>query len=217
VAYTPDWESLTDALKRVVAAGTSENDAKTYLCDAMRDRKIAVRVRIAASDHEMRGQFFLSAQRNVGVPLHLKPGDFDWAQSRPLAPWRIGPSAGQHYTWLGSWQDRELDLIEVATADVIDVLCGEPSVNAPQGIPPAQSPQADAGERKTGPRPKKLEETKQTMRTEIANGQQTVAGLRDMLEKNLASHYGVSRDTARKARNEVLSEFVENSRSTNDK
>ena len=32
-----------------------------------------------------------------------------------------------------------------------------------------------------------------------------------MLEKDLAQTYGVSRDTARKARNDVLSEFVENS------
>jgi DNA-binding GntR family transcriptional regulator len=55
------------------------------------------------------------------------------------------------------------------------------------------------------------------MRRDIAEGRQ----LEDMLEKELAHIYGVSRDTARKARIAVLSEYVENSNSdkssTNDK
>jgi hypothetical protein len=38
-------------------------------------------------------------------------------------------------------------------------------------------------------------------------GKITAAGLEGELEKNLAADYGVSRDTARKARNAVLSEF----------
>jgi hypothetical protein len=65
--------------------------------------------------------------------------------------------------------------------------------------------------RRRGRRATKLELTKETMRRDIQEGRQTAATLNDMLEKNLASNYGVSRDTARKARNTVVSEFDENS------
>jgi hypothetical protein len=41
------------------------------------------------------------------------------------------------------------------------------------------------------------------MRDDIQQGRRTVAELKNMLEKNLAETYGVSRDTARKARNAV--------------
>jgi len=49
------------------------------------------------------------------------------------------------------------------------------------------------------------------MRRDIREGRQTAATLNAMLEKNLVSSYGFSRDTARKARNAVLSEIGENS------
>jgi hypothetical protein len=64
--------------------------------------------------------------------------------------------------------------------------------------------------RKRGRRPKKREQVKEAMRLSIQEGRQTSAGLRAMLEKNLASTYVASRDTVRQARNELLSEFDEN-------
>jgi DNA-binding GntR family transcriptional regulator len=48
------------------------------------------------------------------------------------------------------------------------------------------------------------------MRNDIQQGRRTLAELEIMLEKNLSELYGVSRDTARKARRAVLSEFGEN-------
>jgi hypothetical protein len=113
---------LADALQRVMAAGASEDESKTDLCRAMADRKIDVRVTIAASDNERQGQVFSGG--NVGVPPHLGPGDLEWAQSRPLGQWLIGPRPGEHYTWIGGWKDRPLSLIEAFTADVVAVLCG---------------------------------------------------------------------------------------------
>ena len=38
-----------------------------------------------------------------------------------------------------------------------------------------------------------------------------------MLEKELVEAYGASRDTARKARRQVLSEFISQQKPTNDK
>ncbi|MGO9047646.1 MAG: hypothetical protein ACLQFW_12280 [Xanthobacteraceae bacterium] len=70
--------------------------------------------------------------------------------------------------------------------------------------------------RRRGPKPTKLEKTKEKMRRDVQEGRQTADALENMLEKDLASSYGVSRDTARRARNAVLSEIVEHSISTNN-
>jgi DNA-binding GntR family transcriptional regulator len=48
-----------------------------------------------------------------------------------------------------------------------------------------------------------------TMELDIQEGRLTPADLRDMLEKNMAERYGVSRDTTRKALEAVLSEIVD--------
>ena len=55
------------------------------------------------------------------------------------------------------------------------------------------------------------------MRKDVSEKSLTVASLRAMPEKALAGQYGVSRDTARKARVDVLESFVENSNPTFDK
>jgi hypothetical protein len=65
--------------------------------------------------------------------------------------------------------------------------------------------------RKRGRLPLKLQQAKEAMQRDLHEGRENLASLRAMLEKNLAQKYGVSRDTARKARRGVLSEFVENS------
>lgn len=64
--------------------------------------------------------------------------------------------------------------------------------------------------RPRGAKPKKLERVKEAMKDDVKQGRHSIAELREMREKDLAAEYGVSRDTARKARNAV-SEFVENS------
>jgi hypothetical protein len=107
-----------------MATGVSEEQAKTDLCRAIADRKIAVRVRIAGTDRDYSGG-------NVSVPRHLRPGDLDWIQSRPFAQWPIGPRPGQHYYW--DWNNHPLDLIELSTRDVMDVLCnGNNAQDRPQ-------------------------------------------------------------------------------------
>jgi hypothetical protein len=86
---------------------------------------------------------------------------------------------------------------------------------APDGtipIPSAASKRlAEASLRRPrGAKPKKLEQVKKAMRNDILRGRRTMTELSDMLEKDLAAVFGVSRDTARKAR-KAVSEFDEKS------
>jgi hypothetical protein len=117
VLHTPDWEWLADALNRVVAIGIHESEAKIELCKAVADRKIAVRVKIAASETGIPRSLFYDD--NVQVPPHLKPDDFDWEQSRPRQRWPVGPVGPQSYTYpYWEWKRRQVDLVELATSDV---------------------------------------------------------------------------------------------------
>ena len=80
-----------------------------------------------------------------------------------------------------------------------------------------RKPGAAGPGRRRGARPEKFEQAKDAMRNDIQQGRLTVAELDNMLEKNLAAKYGVSRDTARKARKAVLSELNSRQIPTNDK
>ena len=135
----------------------------------------------------------------------------------------------------GHW---ELAWIELCRSDVTDVLC---AATEPQHAPETSSsrpalasqempvgpgsrstdeprkPGAVGSERARGPRPQKFEQTRDAMRNDLQQGRHTEAQLENMLEKNLATNYGVSRDTARKARKAVLSELNSRQIPTNDK
>jgi hypothetical protein len=65
---------------------------------------------------------------------------------------------------------------------------------------PAPEPGYDAPLHKRGPQSRKLEGVIARMRDDIENGKLTQPELATMLEKVMANRYGVSRDTARKAR-----------------
>jgi hypothetical protein len=64
---------------------------------------------------------------------------------------------------------------------------------------------------KRGPPPTTLEATKTRMRNDIDAGRYTAVQLRDMKQEALAKTYDVSRETARKALDAMLSEFPTNS------
>jgi len=68
-------------------------------------------------------------------------------------------------------------------------------------------PIAGAYQRKRGPRSHKREAVEASMTKAIREGFLTADSLRNMFEKELAFSYGVSRDTARKARNNVLGQL----------
>jgi hypothetical protein len=71
-------------------------------------------------------------------------------------------------------------------------------------LPKYQSVQISRPSGKTGPKTKKTEAVAERLRAEINSGKLTLAELAELKEQALANDYGVSRDTARKARNQVL-------------
>jgi hypothetical protein len=118
--YIPDWEPLPAAVKRIMASSVEESEAKANLCHAIADGKISVRVTLAGGKGAFSGG-------NVAPPAHLEPDDLDWDNSRPNAPWSIGPMPGQHYAWLDGWKKERFDRVEVSTADVLETLCTVPA------------------------------------------------------------------------------------------
>jgi hypothetical protein len=123
VIYTPDWESLANALQRVASAHNDLPGSKAAICNAISDKKIAVRVIVDPSHDRHGGMTF--AGGNIAVPFRLVPGDFDWANSRPLRQWEIGPRPIEHYTWIGGWRSEPISLIELRTADVTRAFLGK--------------------------------------------------------------------------------------------
>jgi hypothetical protein len=100
------------------------------------------------------------------------------------------------------WQNGTVDLPMTAPDDLIGTAASSPGTAL-------QNPVNQALPRKRARAPKKFERTKQAMKHDILQGRLTATELDSMLEREISERYGVSRDTARKARNAVLPEFVD--------
>jgi hypothetical protein len=231
--YVRIWERLSDALRRVMAAtGASRADAQLAICQAMADRAIRIRAQLKTWRRHntcMKSNALLESPA-FEIPPVIRPTDLDWEASCPKDTWVVVPGA---HSLDGPWS---LAWIELRISDVTEVLCGVPQPSEPVPRHPANrlatdnepapdraiglEPTEPREPRRRGRRASKFNATIAAMRQNIAAGQLTLAELGGMLEKNLVESYGVSRDTARKARNVVLSEMADpNSRQipTNDK
>jgi hypothetical protein len=125
--YVPHWERLPEAVKRVVATGANEDQAKQAICTAIADKKIKVRFSIASEESGASfGEHDVGTVRDgdeIEIPSQLAPNDFNWEQSRPLEPWR---DIRKGFSALAArWH---LEWIEVFTADVSEVLYGAENV-----------------------------------------------------------------------------------------
>jgi hypothetical protein len=96
------------------------------------------------------------------------------------------------------WQNGALDLPMTPPDDLIGTAATSPGTTL-------QNPVNQALPRRRARAPKKFEQTKQAMKRDILQGRLTATQLKTMLEREISDRYSVSRDTARKARNAVLS------------
>lgn len=213
--YVPRWEPLLEAINRMVARGLAEADAKSVLCNGIADRKIEVQLQLgrSATNSMVSGEPLTG--EDVQIPAQLSPGDMDWLNSRPLGQW---VARRERKPYLKGY--RPVKWLKVDREDVdrcLCCLCGaeEPSPRpAPARVqsdhtssrrPQERSPSSN----RRGPPPIKREQAREAMRRDIQEGKRSVEELRNMREKELEANYLFSRDTLRKARNEVLSEFSE--------
>jgi hypothetical protein len=167
------------------------------------------------------------AGTDFDIPTLIKPKAMDWEGSRPLKQWfvRRGGSA----SW-GFWDLEWIEISWISLADIVRAAQEQGDIqyasseSPPVGPAPrtaiTRKPDAAGSGRRRGPRPKQFERVRDAMRNGILQGRCTVTELDNMLEKSLVEDHDASRDTVRKARKAVLSEFGElNSRQTptNDK
>jgi hypothetical protein len=154
--YTPDWELLAHALDRVVLTHGDLEKSKAAICGAVADRRIAVRVTVSRGSR-YGGRTY--AAGNVDIPKRIDPDDFDWVQSSPLRPWRIGPQAGEHYAWIGGWEPEPIELIELRRIDVTAVLRCAESQNHIEPITPQTTERRSMPKlRKPAPKSEKIEQ-----------------------------------------------------------
>ena len=75
VPYVPDWERLPDAVKRVMATGVKEDQAKQAICKAIANRRIKVRFLVASEEGcSSFGEQVVGTVRGDGeieIPSHL--------------------------------------------------------------------------------------------------------------------------------------------------
>jgi hypothetical protein len=213
MTYVSEWERLPDAVRWVVETlGLSKDEVQTDMCRAIFDGAIKVRAQLknhATNGFTARGTVLEGADFQIEA---FTRNDIDWERSRPRKPWLV---RRERFRQPGYW---ELALLMVSRTDVRTVFCaaGQPAETArlsdERAVTSPSRKQAPVGPaagsaRRRGARPKKFERVCDAMRSDIQQGRRTVAELATMLEKNLSETYGVSRDTARKARRAVLSEL----------
>jgi hypothetical protein len=240
IPYVPAWGRLLDAIKPLMAGGRSKEVAQTDLCQAIADGRVKFRGKLMKRENRPTTSTRVLEGTDFPIPPEMKPEEVDWERSRPRKPLTIRPEIfGLPASWYFEW-------IKVCMADITNVFCragkqdgitqhassetpatstSRPALES-QERPVGPSPRSTAGPRKPGAagparrrgaRPRKFEQARDAMRNDIQHRRHTVAELENMLEKNLAANYGVSRDTARKARRAVLSELNSRQMPTNDK
>jgi hypothetical protein len=231
MTYESIWWALPEALERVMATtGGTEPEVKADICRAIVDGAIGHRGKLKEDRTKLRTSDAVVEGKELRPWHGLKPEDLDWENSRPLKLWEV---AAERLRVSKLWY---LDRIELSVADVTqhlgrperqddaaqDTLSDPGAAIRSQSAPESSDsyiyadfaslePAASGSARRRGPKPKKLKQTIDAMRNDIREGRRTAAQLEAMPEKTLSADYGgVSRDTARKARNAVLSEFGEN-------
>jgi hypothetical protein len=117
--YVADWERLAESVKRLMATGLTEDEAKSDLCCAIADGAVEIRLRLRqdATTGRSAGETTLTGA-DVIIPTRLGTADMDWNNSRPLKSWlvRLGRADGLKGYW-------DIEWIEVSRAAVTRIFC----------------------------------------------------------------------------------------------
>jgi hypothetical protein len=133
MAYDSQWERLSDAVERIMAAGLSKEEAQTDVCRAIADEAVKIRGKLKRhTTKPLTAAKTVLEGKDFHIPSGIKSNDLDWEKSRPLKPWPIrhevsGLSGFWHLEW-----------IELSRSDLTAVLCsvatrGEPAQRASSG------------------------------------------------------------------------------------
>jgi hypothetical protein len=127
--YVLQWERLSDAITRVMAAdGLSKDQARADICRAIADGTVIIRGKLKRhTTRHFRASNTVLEGKDFHIPTEIKSEDLDWESSRPVKPWMVRHGA---FKLSGSW---DLAWIELFGPDVTDVLCpaGKRGVSAP--------------------------------------------------------------------------------------
>ena len=200
----PRWGKLPEVISRCTSAGMTEHEAKVWICQAIGHGAVDIRARLGKHVNGISTAHKIVLKgSDFHVPTEIQPDQLDWNQSRPTKPWVVRRESFRPH---GGWN---LDWIELSLTQVAEVL-GDgkeaPSASVVSGARPVEHrKQRPVTARPRGPQPVKRQRTIEAMRDNIQQGTLTEAQLATMKEVELSATYGVSRDTARMARNAVLS------------
>jgi hypothetical protein len=119
MAYVSEWERLSEALTRIMAAGgLAEDEARTDICRAIADRAVKIRGKLGwHTTSPLRAPHTVLETKDFQIPSEIKPEDLDWERSRPVKPWIV---RRENFKPSGHW---ELEWIELFRTDVTSVLC----------------------------------------------------------------------------------------------
>ena len=129
MAYHPNWQSLSDAAKHVVAlTACSQVEAETDICSAIADGAINLRGKLKRRLSTNQTAVGTTLERTAfQIPTDLGRSDLDWEKSRPLRPWIVQRG---HFELPGPW---DLEWVKLLRSDVVNALCaGDKSGEAVQ-------------------------------------------------------------------------------------
>ena len=106
--YESEWEGLPDAVERITTSRrASREQAQTDLCHAISDGQIRLRCQLDKHADRPQTSTSMASASQFEIPIKLEPGDFDWQESRPIAPWRLR-EFDRHQS--GRWHLKRIEL-----------------------------------------------------------------------------------------------------------
>jgi hypothetical protein len=153
LVYTPIWETLAEALSRLVSAGSTVQEAKFDLCRAIADGAIEIRLLLAEDPKRHLSASAVSSE-GLDVPARILPGDIDWRQSRPIKPWPLAEKRLDEPTLVYSSRvrqhvERSIDTVQVRSLKV-SRLIGTPPSAAPKPASAPPIPKSRSGAKSQG-------------------------------------------------------------------